>query len=440
MAVEAFVSTSPAIARRALTLPLVGLAVVLAALSIVSISVLSAARAYVGGESQWSRSQKSASHHLMRYADTRAAADWERYSRAIAVPLGDRRAREALNQPEPDLALVREGFVAGMNHPDDVPGMIRLYRWFRGLPFMARAIDAWAEGDALIAQLHTTAESLHQAVQAQADAATLAPLRERVYQIDDQLTPVEERFSATLGEAARGTHALLVGTVLLSAATLVAFGVLLMRRAAGREQQQTQALRDSEARFQRAMVGSSDGFWEWDLARDIAYFSPRFETLLGYGPGQMASGATQVRALLHPDDVAVGHAAMQDHLKRGEPYDVVLRLRCADGQFRWMRSRAQVQRGPGPHELRLAGSIVDVTERREAEQALRRSETLFRSLWETTADAVLILGTDHLIRFANPAAHDLFGYARGTLLGQPLSRLQPEGLRAAHQAGVARYL
>jgi PAS domain S-box-containing protein len=75
-----------------------------------------------------------------------------------------------------------------------------------------------------------------------------------------------------------------------------------------------------------------------------------------------------------------------------------------------------------------------------ATRALARSETLFRSLWETTSDAVLIVGADHLIRFANPAAHVLSGHPPGTLVGASLTTLQPERLRAAHQTAMRRHL
>ena len=425
---------------RPLALPLLVLTVLLAALCVMCISLLSAARAYVGGESQWSRSQKAAAHHLLRYAETRSAQDWAGYTGAIQVPLGDRRAREELDKPRPDLAVARDGLLAGANHIDDVPGMIRLFRWFRDVPFMDRAIRIWAEGDEQIAALVATAEALHRAVEAGADAAALAPLRERVYEIDARATPLEERFSATLGEAARLTHTLLVATVLMGAATLAGLTFVVMQRAARRDQRQAQALRHSEGRFQRAMIGSSDGFWEWDLARDGAYFSPGFETLLGYAPGTLPPHAAAVRALIHPDDAAGARAALSAHLKQGTPYDRVLRLRCGDGSWRWVRSRGQLQRGPVANEQLLSGSIVDVTERRQAELALRESETLFRSLWETTNDAVFIVGTDHTIRFANPAAHELFGHAPGSLQGQLLARVQPQRLRAGHVAGMARYL
>jgi hypothetical protein len=95
--------------------------VLVAVLAVVSISLLSAARAYVGGESQWSRAQKTATHYLMRYAESRSDKDWDGYLKAIEVPMGDRRAREALDQPTLDLAAAWEGFRTGLTHDDDIP-------------------------------------------------------------------------------------------------------------------------------------------------------------------------------------------------------------------------------------------------------------------------------------------------------------------------------
>ena len=74
------------------------------------------------------------------------------------------------------------------------------------------------------------------------------------------------------------------------------------------------------------------------------------------------------------------------------------------------------------------------------EARLRASEERFRSLWETTNDAMLIVASDHMIRFANPAVQDLFGYPAGELVGQPLALLQPDGAYAAHKAAMEHYL
>ena len=79
-------------------------------------------------------------------------------------------------------------------------------------------------------------------------------------------------------------------------------------------------------------------------------------------------------------------------------------------------------------------------DRDRAQASVRESEERFRTLWETTTDAVLILGSDNVIRYANPAVQQVFGYAPGELAGQPLALLQPERLRQAHQHGMARYV
>lgn len=68
-----------------------------------SLYVLSAVRSYVGGESLWSKGQKDAIYYLTLYADSRADEDFRRYEEAIAIPLGDREMRLALDQPDPDI-------------------------------------------------------------------------------------------------------------------------------------------------------------------------------------------------------------------------------------------------------------------------------------------------------------------------------------------------
>ena len=79
-------------------------------------------------------------------------------------------------------------------------------------------------------------------------------------------------------------------------------------------------------------------------------------------------------------------------------------------------------------------------ERMSAEQNMRESEGRFRSVWETTNDGALIVDAAHVIRFANPAACEMFGYSSEELVGQPLAKIQPLAMQDAHQKAVARYL
>lgn len=82
----------------------------------------------------------------------------------------------------------------------------------------------------------------------------------------------------------------------------------------------------------------------------------------------------------------------------------------------------------------------NVTEQQRAEEAVRESEERFRSVWETTTDAALIIDEMSIIRFANPAVQQLFGFSADELVGLPLSTIQPAAMHAAHHAGMTRYL
>src|SRR6202161_1561146 len=81
-----------------------------------SFGVLSSVRAYVGGESRWSKAQKDAVFHLQKYAITRAPEDLQRFRENISVPLGDHAARLEMNNSSPDFQKVRQGFIQGGNN------------------------------------------------------------------------------------------------------------------------------------------------------------------------------------------------------------------------------------------------------------------------------------------------------------------------------------
>jgi len=95
-------SVSAVAARRVfrpIVLTVVAMVAALDVLLVGGLEVLSAARAYVGGESLWAKGQKESVAALRRYPETRDPSDYARYERAIAVPPGDHRARLVLDQP-----------------------------------------------------------------------------------------------------------------------------------------------------------------------------------------------------------------------------------------------------------------------------------------------------------------------------------------------------
>src|SRR5215472_9783116 len=119
----------------------------------IGMDVLTSMRAYVGGEGLWSKGQKDAVYYLVRYGKSRSNDDYERYLKAIAIPLADHDARVELQKATPDLDLVRNAFIAGSNHPDDVPGMITLVRRYGFEPHIGHAVRVWAQADEFLQEL-----------------------------------------------------------------------------------------------------------------------------------------------------------------------------------------------------------------------------------------------------------------------------------------------
>jgi diguanylate cyclase (GGDEF)-like protein/PAS domain S-box-containing protein len=404
-----------------ITWPFLAIVAVLVLLASESLKILSATRAYVGGESLWSKAQKEAVYSLNRYAQTGADADYADYRTAIVVPLGDRRARLELEKPEPDTAVAREGFVAGRNDPDDIDGMITLFRRFRDVSFMKQAIAIWAQGDELISELGAAAADLRERViSGDARPERLGPVLTRIDEINRRLTVLEEAFSRKLGEGSRLTQEILVIAMVLTATVLVVAGAAMSRRMLRTSETLEQALRASEERFDLAVEGSNDGIWDWNVRTGEVYYSARYKELLGYAGDEFPHQIETFLDLLHPDDREVRLAALNEHRKHGIPYDAEFRLRTRSGGYRWFQSRGKSVRNAQGDAIRMAGAISDVTDRKLAEAQLYAERDRARVTLRSIAEAVITTNADGRVELLNPAAQSLTGWTTADAVGLPL--------------------
>lgn len=213
---------------------------------------MSAGRAYVGGEGLWSKAQKDAVYHLLRYSRSGDESHFRLYREAIAVPLGDRKAREALDRPEPDYEAARQGFLEGRNHPEDVDAMARMFVRFRNVHHIDKAIAIWAEGDRLIAQLEEAAARVRRELTSgRPDPSRIEALREEIHRISLSLGPLEDAFSFTLGEATRWMRQVLFLVMIAAALLLVATAALALGRPLRRADAAEARLRDLARRLKR---------------------------------------------------------------------------------------------------------------------------------------------------------------------------------------------
>ncbi|MCO5097416.1 MAG: PAS domain-containing protein [Rhodocyclaceae bacterium] len=170
-------------------------------------------------------------------------------------------------------------------------------------------------------------------------------------------------------------------------------------------------LHASEDRLALVMRGTTDGIWDWDILRNVTYFSPRFRELLGYDDEQEFRLMFQFSSALHPDDSDHALAAMDAAKLRHARFDETYRLRCRDGSYRWFRGRGQAQWDEGGVAYRFAGSLSDISAQKAAEEALRESEeTLFYAV-RGSSDGIWDWDIVHNRYYVSPRYRELLGYS-----------------------------
>src|SRR5262249_30596391 len=138
-------------------------------------------------------------------------------------PLGDRYARAALEQDVPDVETAAAGFLQGGNHPDDVPGLIWLFRYFQEVSYLKAAIQQWAETDSMLIQLAIFGDATNAEIKDGSldTRQSLQALTSSLHDLNGQLTLRANRFSEVLGEGSRAIKAILTCLNAMTATALV---------------------------------------------------------------------------------------------------------------------------------------------------------------------------------------------------------------------------
>jgi signal transduction histidine kinase len=177
-----------------------------------TIKILSANRAYINGESHYSKGQKDASRHLITYLYTREPEQWKLYNEELKVPQGDGIARITLLKAG-DNKIARNGFLTGRNHQDDINDLVWLFVHFKEVPFLAKAIHEWEQGDKLIDELFIMGTQINAKIKRNIlTTSDQQKYLKQISDISDKLTINERNFSNTLGEGTRKIKTLLTIT------------------------------------------------------------------------------------------------------------------------------------------------------------------------------------------------------------------------------------
>ncbi|MDG0834241.1 PAS domain S-box protein [Pelomonas saccharophila] len=340
-------------------------------LTAASFALLSAGRAYVEGESLWSKGQKNAIQALARYSDSCEARHFAHYQAEIAVPLGDRLARLELLRSRPRLERATAGFLQGGNDPAEIPGMIFLFRHFRSLPVFSEALDIWTRADGLLLRIDAAAEALDEAVRRDcANPAARRAVLDEIYRLNDTLTPLQRQFSEALARANRLINTVLLALMAALSLVLAALGIVLSRRVVQQGAAAERSLALSEDRLRLAATGSNQGLWDLEVGTDTLYLSPGLRQMLGFPADAARVDAADLRDRVHPQDRAGSLAAPCAGAAADGKFDEEFRLRTADGSYRWFRAAGQAIGDARDRCSRVVASIQDVTDRHLLQRSL----------------------------------------------------------------------
>ena len=189
-----------------------------------------------------------------------------------------------------------------------------------------------------------------------------------------------------------------------------------------------EALIKSEEKFRDLVETSLDPIWEMDMNGAFTYMSQACLEVLGYTPEEV-QGKTVFSLVAEPARQAFFHEFATSDRSAKVTREFELPLLCRDGRVNLFEIRS-IPRHDAKHQLiGFRGTARDITERRKAEDRLRKSEEKFRSLVETSPDMIWEVNLEGTVLYASPKVKDIMGYAPELLIGKSVGDFIPEQAR-----------
>ncbi|NPC52137.1 PAS domain S-box protein [Corallococcus sp. AB032C] len=216
-------------------------------------------------------------------------------------------------------------------------------------------------------------------------------------------------------------------------------GTVNAARARAQREELLQALKLSETRYRLATRATKDAVWDLDLSTQQLTWSEGVHTLFGYPLDAVPPELDWWTDAVHPEDRAQAveslHAIVDS--PGGSDWRAEYRFRKADGTYAQVEDRGWVVRDATGTAIRMVGAMQDVTLRKAAADALRRSEEEFRTLAEALPEAVFVTAPDGSVVYVNGVLTEETGVSAETLLDRGYRHvIHPDDLASSGQAWV----
>ncbi len=174
--------------------------------------------------------------------------------------------------------------------------------------------------------------------------------------------------------------------------------------------QSEQRLRRSESMLAEAQRVARVGSWNWDIPGDQVLWSDELYRIFGLEPRTVAITFDQFLSLVYSDDRDMVRHHVKLSLQEGQPYECCMRAVQPDGSIRVVLSRGQVESDHDGKAIRMFGTVQDITEQRQLEEALSQEAIRRRILVEQSSDGIVVLDEDGAVFEANQSFGDMLGY------------------------------
>jgi PAS domain S-box-containing protein len=177
------------------------------------------------------------------------------------------------------------------------------------------------------------------------------------------------------------------------------------------ERKQTEeALRKSENKLAQAQAIAHLGYWERDLDTDRIMWSNETYRVFGLSPQESVNNFARFQELIYPEDRQLVMQAIGEALQGGPRYDMEYRVVRPGGEVRFVHTQGDVILDESSQPRRMFGTVQDITERKQAEEALREAEQKYRAIFENAIEGIFQTTPDGRYISVNPALARMYGY------------------------------
>jgi PAS domain S-box-containing protein len=187
----------------------------------------------------------------------------------------------------------------------------------------------------------------------------------------------------------------------------------------------------SEERYSLIISASEQGIWDWNIKTSEVFFSEQWKKQIGYEDHEIENSFSSWIDLIHPDETEYCQLAVQSYLNNPvEHFILEFRFRHKNGSYRWIHNKSASVKDEDENVIRMFGTHTDITERKQAEEEIKKTGQHYQALIEKAPDGIALIDAEGNFKYISPSAKKMFGYIpTDEISGHPAEYTHPDDLQ-----------